>query len=540
MATKDFDDWTLDDAQQAVRADAWVATNRAFYDGDHWQDGAGWIGPMPSSGDADYSVALSLLETSFTSRNVIAEVAERHASGVIGRSPQRSWVQRGARDEGMELPAAVQAAIEQVTDLMLSWRTLVSLEDSLWEAVVSLLLQERSAMYLYIPPGVLRRNGAGELVMPEGAVEQQISRIRVRFPSASQCRVITDPDTLRQLGVYVYQVGEKARADLTYLDDRGWTVLRTVGDELSVEDREPSVRDLGGRLLMYEMTRPLFITEQVRQGQRALNLALSMIPRNVVTGGFLERVLLNAQLPGRFELDGAGNRRFIPEPFKVGAGTLNVFQGSEMYDKDGKFQGYASPSMHTRDPVPIDASEGAVDAHERAILAEVDQKHVMLADSADASGYARVLARAEFIASMMRTAKALKGALTWLEETPLALAESFAGGGNLVTQLESRVAVRLDPGPISPDEARVVKEMRTEGLISDETARVMVGIEDPDAESQRMQAQQLARGSLQEAQMIQAYVGAGLSLKAALLRLGHDEETATKLSRGDVVDDITQ
>lgn len=550
MATKDPESWTLADAQEAVAVEPYVAVNRAFYDGDHWQDADGWIGPQPASDDADYSTATELLEEGFTSRNVIAEVSERHASGVVGRAPHRTWQDREERAEDVETPADVQRAILQATQLMDGWRrtcastslsAIAPLDDALWEAVITLLLAERAPMYLYIPPGALVRGEDGSPLLPSGGLAEQLKRIRVRFPAPSSCRVITDPDTLRQIGVYVYQVDEKQRADLTYLDDKDQTVLRTVGEDVRGEDAKPVTRNLGGRLLMHEMTRPLFITEQVRQGQRALNLALSMIPRNVTTSGFLERVLMNAQLPGHFEVDGNGNRRFVAEPFKIGPGTLNSFQGSEMYDKDGKFTGYANASMHWRDPVPIDASAGAVKAHEAAILAEVDQRHVALADVADASGYARLLARAEFIASMLRTGKSANGALTWLEETPLALAEANAGGRErLTTLVRSQAEVRIDAGPISPEEANVVKEMRSEGLLSDETARVMIGMENPGAESERVKAQRLEMGSREEAEVIKAYVDAGMSLFAALLRVGHDEETARKLSRGDVVDGVTQ
>jgi hypothetical protein len=179
---------------------------------------------------------------------------------------------------------------------------------------------------------------------------------------------------------------------------------------------------------MFEMRRAALVTPQVQQSQRALNLALTMIPRNVVTGGFLERIMLDAQMPGHWELDPDGQRtgpagyasRFTRAP-----GTTNFLTGVEFEDEQGNTK-RGTPSVHFREPVKPDASITASGAHYAAILDEVGQRHVLMAGDAAASAVARIQARFEYLNTLLLTQPEAETALSFTIETALAMAEALA------------------------------------------------------------------------------------------------------------------
>jgi hypothetical protein len=86
-----FDTWTLEQAKKAVAigADIKPLVEQAilFYQGDHWQNGAGWVGPRPMAGEEGEAEILSMIQLGFVSRNVIKEIVDRHARGVVGFEP---------------------------------------------------------------------------------------------------------------------------------------------------------------------------------------------------------------------------------------------------------------------------------------------------------------------------------------------------------------------------------------------------------------------------------------------------------------------
>jgi hypothetical protein len=88
-----------------------------------------------------------------------------------------------------------------------------------------------------------------------------------------------------------------------------------------------------------------------------------MLPRNVVTGGFLERVLLNAQMPG-YWVDANGNRttdinarkKFVALPYKAGAGTTNFVRGMDYLDAKTGETKVTDPQIQWREPSPCRAA----------------------------------------------------------------------------------------------------------------------------------------------------------------------------------------
>lgn len=523
-----FDNYALTDAKKIIgsRASANAEVNLAYYNGDHWQNKIGWTGPSPQQTDLGYATTMTQIERAFVSRNAIAEIVDRHAAGVLGRELQ--WKFSLKRPLGKVVTVVPETGAETVEDdhptdeeqaliteaeyALTTWwdkqKTLGKFQDMVRMA----LLAKRAMLRLYVPPGVRDEN-----MVPKGTLEESLNRIwfqhlgsdedtlELHMPMAT---VYTDKLTKRDIGLYAYREAPKEPsgsegaelAELSYVDTAtGNTVLRIVGNDGNIE--EPVSLPLDGRLTLYEMVRKPLVGPQIVSQQKLLNLSETMKQRNVVLGGFLERVLLNAQLPGRLTKDENGADRFIPEPLYTGAGTTNALQGITYTDKAGNQQ-ITTPSIVYRDPVPVTTFSDTSNSAYLAILQEAQQLHYALAGDAVVSGASRVQAQAAFQKDLLLTASEVEAAVRWLLETALAMASYFSGSPGRYSGLRAVVQARIDAGPVTPDEKRLAIELKDAGLWSVETAMSATGIEDVDAEKERIEREQQEQQAIDAEKMM--------------------------------------
>jgi hypothetical protein len=501
MATP-FDNLTIAKAQERVGAAVQPGEekNRLFYDGDHWQGGSGWIGPLPDPSEANAAQVRLDIERGFVGENKVREVVQRHLNGAVGHTPQWTLGVRRALAEGEGPTEQEQALIAEGEALLRQWWDWRGTHNVVKDAVVDLLLAGRVPLRLFVPAGELNEQGQ----IPRAEPDEAIWYVYAEALKPAEATVFTDRRTMQDCGVYVYEdeSSSTTMAELSYLDGEE-TVLRIVSNDSKTETRMP----LDEALQIYEMRREALIGEQVRQQQKLLNLAKSMEARNVVVGGFLERVLLNAQLPGRWELDEqTGRETFVPGAFRIGAGTTNFLAGVPIVDAEGNTTGYANPDVVYRDPVPVDTFEATALSAYRSILEEAHQVHALIAGDATPSGESRRQAVFDFAMSLMDTAEAVERAVRWLLETTLALAAHFAGQSGRYDELRASVTCRIDVGPISAEEMKALVEVVGARLMSQRTAMARLGIDDPAAEEQQIeqeqeQQRQQARMSLGEAML---------------------------------------
>lgn len=484
--TTPYPSYTLTDAQ-AVLPDtpAWLIANAAYYAGDHWQQGNAWSGPIPPEGHALYQKTLLEIKRAFTSKNAVAETTDRHRDAVIGVEPAWSLTPRRPLAEGEGPTPDEQALIDEAEAALTTWWDERGALDTLQEAVAVLLYAARSPLRLYVPSGLLEEREDGSMAVPVGALEESLERIWFEAPDVRSCAVHTDDDTKAKIGVFLFEQEDVRKAELCYLDG-GATVICIVGGETEQESR----LDLGGRLTIYEIDRALLITEQVRQSQNLLNLALTMLQRNVIQGGFLERTFFNTQMPGKYADDPTtGERTFEPDPLHVGPGVTSFFAAIEYEDTDGKKQ-FLNPSVVYRDPVTIDTFTGTRDHAYRNILEETRQLYALLTGDAQASGESRKQALVDFEASLRKTKTQTERALRWLLETVLAMAAQFSGQPGRFAGLRVDAECRLDLGPVSAYDQESAIKLRDAGFISTETGMSRVGVDDVDAEKTRIAAEQ--------------------------------------------------
>lgn len=496
MATR-FDNLTVAQLQQAVTSAtlADYTPNATFYSGDHWQDGAGWVGPRPPMGDPASAQVLSEIKTAFVSSNKVKEVVRRHIGGSIGREPSWGLTVRRPLKQGKKPTAAEQKLIDEAEALLTEWWDERGIHTLLQDVTATLLLGSRASLRLFVPPA---RLVDGKI--PQADLRTALFAIYAHQPALTQATEITDPATQQRAGIYTYTEQEllsttigESRVELTALDEQNRTVLRILrADGTIVAEADPL--DLGGQLLLHELKRPLLVTEQIRENQKQLNLAKTMMGRNVVQGGFLERIILNGQLPGSYVDDASqpSGKRFVPAPFRVGAGTTNFIAGATYQDADGKTQ-IANPSVVYRDPVKVDTFEMTERAAYRSILEEAQQLHALISGDATASGESRKQARGDYEDDLGLTKTPIDRAGRWLLETALNLAAIFSGQPGRFASLRATFSARINTGPMSSEEIGEIQALTGDKpLLSQETGMSRIGIEDTDAELAKIAAETAA------------------------------------------------
>ncbi len=479
-----FPEYRYTDAQQAVNdaLPSWLALNRKYYEDDHWQNGAGWTGPRPEVGNASYTTVMAEIARSFVSQNTIARVVDRHASAVAGREIAWGLTVRRPLKDGETPTDAEMALIREAEAALTEWWDAQGVQVSMLEAVRTGQWAGKSPLRLFVPEGKRDANG---MVGTKPDLADALGLIFLDQPAPEAFQMVTDTRTMDKAGIYLYTDDDDADwAEICYLDEAGRTVVKILGRE----QVEEYALDLGGRLLHHQMTAKPLITDSVRRNQRLLNKALTMLDRNVDLAGFLERTLLNAQLPGAYEVDANGVRRFVPSPLHVGPGSINAFVGVLTEDDTGASR-LATPDIVYRDPVPVTTFEGTKSMALKSILEDTHQLHAIMAGDATATGEARRQAMAEFESSIRPTKTVTDQAVRWLLETALALASLFSGQAGKYGDLRVNADCKLFAGPAPADEIPNTINLHARHLLSRRTAMSRVGVEDPDAELAMIEAE---------------------------------------------------
>lgn len=499
-----FLQWKETDGREAIASatPSYMNEVRDFLCGDHFRNGAGWIGPRPDVGDPDYRAVMTVIEDAFTSRNVLEEVTDRRTNGVVGKDSRWRYTTRRLLRKD-EKPADTEVAdIAFIEGEVLTWWDRNKVAQTLKDATRNAVAYERGPIRFRIPRGLLTtRNGINGLRIARGDLRGALRRIFIESVDPAYAVVYRDDDTMQEVTVCIERDAKTGAEtmELTFLDGSGTepelTIKRRIAPDGTVTT---STFNLGGELTMHEVRCPRFISTQMIQGQKALNLSLTVIPRTVVTAGWLERALLNAQLPGYYE-DVKGEdgktvgRRFIPQAPEYGGSTTAYYQAQEIDEDDGHGgtkTGAIPADIKWRDPVdPKFAIVGKV-SHYQDILEEADQAHILIQSDATPSGHSREMARAEFEGSLNEVKPAVDEAGRWILNTVLAFAEFLAGvPGKYTTKYRAEFEANIDTGPLTPDEKRFNLEAMKDGAMSVERCMELNGTTDVDAEKHRIAAE---------------------------------------------------
>lgn len=502
---KPFDQFTYDDAAGLLKATVPSKGTRyfplstarrpdvakdatEFYNGNHWQDSRGFIGQLPPSSIPFSASIIADIQAGFVSENVIQEVVETHTGGILGREPVWSFLKaetplnKKATDDDRDL--------ETGHSLTPWWNERKGLRD-FQKTLTTLLCEGKVVRRLFLPRGLYPSGSRISASNLTAALEA----IYFETHTADVAGVFTDPDTQQDIGIFLFEEkkpdGEVITncAELSYLDKQKRTVCKVVKDKGAPETFGPY--ELGGRLLIYELSRRALITEQVQSNQRSVNLAHTMMIRNVNMAGSRERTVTNAKPP--VDVAGVdlrkGERPTKLGTFKTGPGAVNYIQGWPFYSDEGdKVVGYTSPNVTISEPVSVDTFRNTISEEKEAIYSQCHQRHVLIVDKADTSGRAREVARREFERSLKESKTVVDAAGRWQLETGLRLAAQICSQVGKYAKLRADFNCIIDAGEPDPEKQKTVLLLRqpagplNEPLLSDETARNLIGVEDAAAE----------------------------------------------------------
>lgn len=543
-----FDIKKVKDSVSKARTDNPIGIEaEKYFEGDHWQEGEGWVGPRPEN-ISDLATVLALIKEQFVSQNMVSSVIRRHADSLMARC-KGSWTFIPA-DIVTELDGSIKVvnnqiktikkvdtgkpkgkpkkssepvneektkeeiSCEEATKILIKWWKDRDVDEIIRTAVERALYSSTGYIRLYIPQGLLNGN-----TVPVQEIAEVINLIYVEAPTVGTAARIKDNLTediamvsfrteRSEIDNKDYEYGEIVWCDRS----NQITNIKFLSNDPNAGEQLTSVQ-LRGRLTAHCIkVRPL-ITRQIIDNQKVVNLSLTMMSRNVVIGGFLERVVTNTQLPGRYVADAEaiGGRRFEPKPLKFGGGITTVLNPIIVEDDEGK-KTIANPSITYRDPVPVTTFAESKQIAQNSILQDAEQTHMIVAESGFASGEARIQARANFATSVLRTKPSVDNAVMWLLDTVLQMAATFAGDQDKYKDIKAFCDVKPDTGPLTPEEKRVTLEMYKSGLISRESAMVILGCDDPDEEITRMESEVKVTTPVEKAQIITALSKTGWQL----------------------------
>jgi hypothetical protein len=490
-----------------------------YFRGDHWQNRSGWAGPVPKGDNAanDWEE----IRRCFVSKNVVKEGVERHTFGVLGREPMWSFDPLRKRRLNGQLGDNSTDA-DRADGVLLPWWDEKRMLLRLRLAAESLLITKSGALRLMVSPVKVRGS--------------QIGRVSFTVAEPGQACVYRDPLTEREIGIFSYRgtTGESV-TEVSFLKDDGRTVIRTlaktdpatvIGSLLSFVGLRPEqvvtevTIDLGGRLHVFEMRREALITESVLQNQGLLNLALTMLPRNVVMGGFLERVFLNAQRPKK--RDSQGNETGEDGDYEAGAGAASFVRGITYEDEQGNTK-ITQPSINWREPVSVKTFEDTIRIAYETMLDEMHQKHVVENGSQDVGAEARKQARDDYEKSLLMTKGEIDALGRWALEVALRVTDYLEG---------EAFDSRIDVGPLNSEEVRMMQADVEKGRMSRQTYMNRRGIDDPDAELSMIASDTSLATQLERFTVVAQARVAGLNLEESLKIAGFAPEAITRLLAG--------
>ena len=472
---------------------------RLFYNGDHWQERQGWSGPKPKIGSTDERGRWDRLERAFTPENKVAEVVDRHANAVIGKEPHWGFTVKRPLAPNEELTQDEKRLIEEAEAVLTDWWDERGCHQLLWNSVRDQLLEGRGIARLFVPRGAVTTTANGTTEVPRGSLAESLQRIWPETPLPKEGILVRDRNTMQPFGLFMQQV-QTAKADapgeveitkvyeLTYLDAQGRTVLRVV-PEVGEAQATPGL-DLQGNLLMFQQEGRPLLNDTVIRKQKTLNKTLTALSINVDSGAWQLEVWINADLPGE-EVIERGEKVFKPHPIDRGPGSFNNIVGRTVVGTDGK-ETLVTPDVKWRDPINVEMFERTTQMLSLAIYGEVHQRHAQLSGDAVASGESRKQALADFALSLLRTTLATQRAGRWLLETALLFASALAGEAQRFAKLRPVFECRLDLGPVSAEERKVILEELKARLRDRADAMRLIGVEDPEATFRLVEAEREA------------------------------------------------
>lgn len=517
----------------------YVDVNRLFYKGEHWQEGAGYIGPPPDLQDRNAGDIWQRLRRAFTSQNVTKEIVDRQVSAIYGNVPEYGFTVRRARKmiplqvpdpKFTPDPANPDAQAPMIADP--KGRTV---PEPLTDEEVALINEAKAAMEvfyskrkplkwlkkllrarlwggraylrLYVPPKF--RQTAKDL-------NEAVERIFISQPDIKDAVKLTDEETRDELAIvsYTRNEGKTKVFELAFTDDANRTFIATIEQsapeptangnylldysasvfELPAapayiearaeqtplanipDDNISAPLDLNGHLTVYEMAGEPLVSEQIRSANKSINLNLTMANHVTVEHGFRELAVTNVEFEKEKVPDRYAPNGYREVPKRLKRGSGVIHNFVGMAMEDGQGnEQLAEPTVEVFDPVPIKSFDDGQNMHRRNALHETRQLWAEITGDAAPSGESRIQALADFIMFSLDFKEEADDAGAWMFETVLFWGAWLMGKPGRYSGLRANFVTRLYVGRLSAEERRLLMEEVKQRLRSREGYMLIVG-----------------------------------------------------------------
>jgi len=464
---------------------------KAYLEDDHWQGGNAALLPMAEGGHSGSIV--TAFERRFVFRNIIKEMVARVSGAFYGKTP--NW--RLTTDSGEDVSGDGSTEIAKALN---NFWTRQKAAQACSEAFETRLVFGRGGLRIFVPAKyreIVQIEGAEEDTVQEAgfvafkSIPEAIEAMRIEYIPPAQGRLLEDGGELISLVKYAvrkdWTTTEMVNViETSFIDDKGDTYIDVVVENEtsgSLEDHKlSSPLPLGENTTFSEFQGKPYVTKSMWRCNQLVNLALTCAGFNLVDNGFGEMVLTNVDLETETipNPDGSGTIE-VPKRIRRGGGVSQNFLGLEEHDEQTGTSRRGTPGVTFKEPSAITPFNDGYDLGYTATLAEGNQLHAKISGDATASGESRVQAVADFIRRISPYKPEVDEMGSWVMTTVLKFAATLAGQTSDVSVVyDSRIHV----AELTAEERRIVSEMREKGIISRETERVLLGVDDPELEGE--------------------------------------------------------
>lgn len=425
-----------------------------------------WTGPKPPASHVKYSSVITQLNKIFQSYNLIKEIINYYRDTLIGQ--QFNWYLSQNKEKATEATEA-----EEILNLWWKWQYQLNFIsnlnriDPLSDAIISMLVNNISDSGIGV--GYLR------LYQPKKLLNNPLEykSYVLHSPPYDSIAVERDDDGFIEYATYNCVQGQE-----TYkLLDSGLC-------EITDYEGNVSTVDLGGSIPIFELRGESLLTNSLKECQNSINKTLTLKGENLNYAGFLERVILNGQMPGEWIPDASSpsGERFVPtESLTYGANTVNFIQGLPLGDPRNP-DGYTNPSISYREPIGSDAFKQSLDIDIQTMYMSAGLGHLLTVSDGSLSGVSRESIKTSFETRLKSYQLTTENCLESVFNTMI----------KLLNLGSYEATVQLNPalGKPLPEYSKLTIEKYNAGLISRNSAMVELGIKDPDSEIELIKREQ--------------------------------------------------
>lgn len=407
--------------------------------------------------------------------------------------------------------------VEEVERLLGEYWTREGLADKMSEAFERRLVGGRGGIRVYIPAKYKNRvkkqeggenteEGAGEDLISFETLDEALDAIRVEFVDPRKSRLLDDEGDLFSMVFYErkddYTSNQTTKViEFSFVDDDDKTFIGRVTDKEDSKKKPSRTKkaatkdplsdlelsdalELDGRTTFFEISGKPYVSEQMFRINQAVNLALTCGGFNLVDNGFGEMITTNVDLEMEKVADPTSSTgyRDVPRKIRRGGGAHNNFIGVREMDLNTGKEVISDPGVFFREPSSMQAFDDGYMLYYRAFLAECGQLFALISGDATASGEARIQAMADFYLKIKKFKAQVDKMGSWLLTTVLRFAAIMSGKESEFNDVSMLFDSRMRIGNLTANERDMVMKMQEKGLISKETARVLLDVEDPALE----------------------------------------------------------